>query len=296
MKKKIIITVLAIVAIISIIIFININKKSNIKEEKIIFDANNTGYKFENSGLYVQLNKTAWVRVPGDFTQMIQKLQNQKFEENTYQISDYKIVFYYTTEYETGEKYDRPTKYSQDGTKVLETEQTNEVKYNSYLIYSDDFGKTWNTTQPSPVGENTMYMHFVNKQIGYVVNILDVAMQSSLVSLEKTVDGGATWNEVSNIEMKINSKIEFVTENIGFYTKPRAGEKDSELYMTSDAGKTWHKVDVLQSEIYDYYNLPESDGQNLKLVISQGSDGDYNGGDYKEYYSDDYGTNWKIKD
>lgn len=284
-----------IVTIISIIILANINKKSN-KEEQIIFDANNTGYKFENSGLYVKLNKTAWVRVPGDFTQIIEKLQNQKFEENTYQISDYKIVFYYTTEHETGEKYDKPTKYSQDGTKVLETEQTNEVKYNSYLIYSDDLGKTWNTTQPSPVGENTIYMHFVNKQIGYVVNILDVAMHSSLVSLEKTVDGGATWSTVSNIEMKTNSKIEFLTENLGFYTNPRAGEEDSELYRTSDCGKTWDKVEVLQSEIYDYYNLPESDGQNLKLVISQGSDGDYNGGDYKEYYSEDSGISWKAKD
>lgn len=295
MKKKIIIIGLVIAAIILIIICIKFNKKTDNVENTVQFDENNIGYKFEESNLYVQLNKETWVKVPGDFSQMIEKSENKKFKEGTYQISDYKIVFYYTTEHETGEKYNKPTKYSENGSEVLETEEVTETKYNSYLIYSDDDGKTWNTIQSSPVDENTQYMHFVDSQIGYVANVVNSALGGvRLFELRKTEDGGKTWQTMSNFEAKSNSKMNFIKGDIGFYTVPFADETESKLYMTSDAGKTWKLVTIIDSEIYDYYNTPELEGERLKLVISQGNDGDYNGGDTKQYYSDDYGITWNV--
>lgn len=294
MKRKTIIIGLLIALVIFIIIFINFINRNKYKEDIIVFDENNIGYKFEQSNLYIQLNKETWVRVPGDFSKMIEQLENGKFKEGTYQISDYKIVFYYTTEHETGEKYNKPTKYSKDGNEVVETEEIAVSKYTSYLIYSDDNGQTWNRTEPSPVGENTQYMHFVDSQTGYVVNTVDSALGGvRLFELKKTEDGGKTWSTVSNFEARANSNIKFIKGNIGFYTEHSAAETESKLYMTSDSGKTWNLVSIIESDIYDYYNIPEQEGEHLKLVISQGNDGDYNGGDTKEYYSDDYGSTWK---
>lgn len=294
MKRKTIIIGLLIALVIFIIIFINFINRNKYKEDIIVFDENNIGYKFEQSNLYIQLNKETWVRVPGDFSKMIEQLENGKFKEGTYQISDYKIVFYYITKHETGEKYNKPTKYSKDGNEVVETEEIAVSKYTSYLIYSDDNGQTWNRTEPSPVGENTQYMHFVDSQTGYVVNTVDSALGGvRLFELKKTEDGGKTWSTVSNFEARANSNIKFIKGNIGFYTEPSAAETESKLYMTSDSGKTWNLVSIIESDIYDYYNIPEQEGEHLKLVISQGNDGDYNGGDTKEYYSDDYGSTWK---
>lgn len=57
-------------------------------------------------------------------------------------------------------------------------------------------------------------------------------------------------------------------------------------------GENWSTV---ESEIYDYYNLPTFENDKLYIKISQGSDGDYNGGDYQIYCSEDYGKEWKIE-
>ena len=50
----------------------------------------------------------------------------------------------------------------------------------------------------------------------------------------------------------------------------------------------------MESDIYDYYNLPTIENEKMYLEIGQGSDGDYNGGDSKKYCSEDKGNSWNI--
>ena len=69
-----------------------------------------------------------------------------------------------------------------------------------------------------------------------------------------------------------------------------------QLYITRDGGTTFERLNIIDSNIYDFYELPTFEDGIIKLEINQGTDGDYNGGDYKEYFSKDYGKNWNIID
>ena len=51
---------------------------------------------------------------------------------------------------------------------------------------------------------------------------------------------------------------------------------------------------LVDSDIYDYYNLPTEEDGKLTLEISQGSDGDYNGNDSKYFVSEDNGNTWNV--
>lgn len=69
-------------------------------------------------------------------------------------------------------------------------------------------------------------------------------------------------------------------------------EEKSLLYITRDGGYNFDELVISKSDIYDYYNLQTVENGIIYIKISQGSDGDYNGGDYKVYSSNDNGENW----
>ena len=73
---------------------------------------------------------------------------------------------------------------------------------------------------------------------------------------------------------------------------PQTSGESSYLYITKDGGATFNKLELFESDIYDYYNLPTEESGILKLKITQGSDGDYNRGDFVTYISNDYGETW----
>ena len=130
----------------------------------------------------------------------------------------------------------------------------------------------------------------------------DTAMGIAFGKISKTTDGGDHWTEVSHgiseggeeTIFKTSSQIKFITEDIGFLTMPSTPGDYSELYMTRDGGLSFAKLDIFDSDIYDYYNLPIEEDGKLTLEISQGSDGDYNGNDSKYFVSDDNGNTWNV--
>ena len=87
---------------------------------------------------------------------------------------------------------------------------------------------------------------------------------------------------------------------------PQNGGDSCELYVTNNGGITFNKVEVGYVElentdfkwidIYDYYNMPIKNDYIYYLEISQGADGDYNGGDVKKYQSYDNGITWTSED
>ena len=87
MKKGIIILIAIIVVIIIILIY-NSNMQTEYEYQ----------YKFEEGKLLVSYKQDKWIEVPGDFTKTIEKLEinnNGEYEEDTYQISKHKTIFYY---------------------------------------------------------------------------------------------------------------------------------------------------------------------------------------------------------
>ncbi len=75
---------------------------------------------------------------------------------------------------------------------------------------------------------------------------------------------------------------------------PLTGGENSVCILQEIVEKHFQKVNILESDIYDYYNLPTIENEKMYLEIGQGSDGDYNGGDSKKYCSEDKGNSWNI--
>ena len=222
-------------------------------------------YKIQDGIMYISFDGKNTVEVPGDFSKMV-----DSYNEYNYQISNEKTIFYY----------------------IKDSKR--------YLVYSDDMGNNWTTVEIE--NESSIQnIHFINSNIGFMLKFEDVAMGIAFGKISKTVDGGKTWKDIyfgMGDEKKIfktSSQIKFISENIGFLTMPSAGGETSEMYITKDGGYSFNKLETINSDIYDYYNLPTFEDGVLSIKITQGSDGDYNGGDYKVYYSKDYGDSWSLE-
>lgn len=240
--------------------------EKNLENYKIVdMDAND--YKIKNGILYISYDGENIVEVPGDFSN-----GDDSYTKYNYQISKEKTVFFYKS------------------------------KGKQYLVYSNDMGKNWKTVE---IGNNftIQNIHFINSNIGFMLEFEDVAMGTAYGKIVKTTDGGKTWEDISygigedgQKIFKRGSQIKFISEKTGFLTMPNASGDSCELYKTKDGGKNFSKVEILDSNIYDYYNLPTIENEKISILISQGSDGDYNGGDSKTYYSKDMGETWNLEE
>lgn len=221
-------------------------------------------YKIQNGIMYISFDGEKTIEVPGDFSEM-----KGIYTNDNYQISQEKTVFYYL----------------KDGKR--------------YLVYSNDMGENWNTVEI----ENNSFIqsiNFVSSNVGYILKFDDVAMGVAFGKISKTTDGGENWNDIyfgigdDEKCFSSSSQIKFIDENVGFLTKPQITGESAEIYMTRDGGNNFTRLQILDSDIYDYYNLPNFENGKLYISITQGSDGDFNGGDDQVYYSEDNGNTWNL--
>ncbi len=238
----------------------NSNDMSNYK----IVDLPKGGYEIRDGILYVSYDGEKTIEVPGDFSEM-----KSAYNKQNYQISKEKIAFFYNR------------------------------KEERYLVYSDDMGETWETVQINRQPQ-IQSICFVNANVGYMLEIEDVAMGGTAWGkISKTNDGGETWNVVNTgIEyygdfiFKTATEMLFISEDKGYVTMPQVMGNYCDLYVTTDSAKTFSQVILPEHDIYDNYKLPVIQGRYVYLKINKGTDGDYSVGDqYKEYYSKD-GISW----
>ncbi len=273
--KEIFITIIIIGIVVGVIIvnfYKNYQKNYHFQEKLVSNESKNqyqmaeNDYFIKEGKLFISYDGDTMIEVPGDFASIE---NNEAFPEGTYQISQEKTIFYYTME------------------------------ENGYFLYSDDAGKNWNTVC-FPKEGNIKDLQFIDKENGFFLTIKDVAMTEAKGAIYRTTDGGKTWEEMgTGIEdvFKMDSQIRFFTNALGYLTMPYNGGNACDLYMTIDGGKTFTKVQVNYvplpdtnldwTDIYDTYYLPTKQGNTYYLKIGQGLDGDYNGGNSKEYFSND---------
>ena len=91
----------------------------------------------------------------------------------------------------------------------------------------------------------------------------DVAKETAFGKISKTTDGGQSWTDINygigegaKQVFKTSSKIKFINENIGFLTMPQTSGESLDLYITKNGGITFNKLELFESDLYDYYNLP----------------------------------------
>ena len=218
-------------------------------------------YKIKDGILYYSYDGETIIDVPGDFSSV-------EYNDYNYQISDFKTVFF------------------------------NEDEQQKYLIYSDDMGNTWQKTNIN-VYSYIQNIQFINKDVGFMLQFYDKVMGTTF---GETEDGGKTWKSVSKgignygkEEFKTGSHIYFINENIGFLTMPNISGEYCKLYITKNGGHDFEELNISNNQIYDFYNLPTIENGVLTLEISQGSDGDYNGGDSLMFISNDNANSWIKK-
>lgn len=158
-------------------------------------------FKIQNDILYVSLDGKNVIEVPGDFSNM-----QDSYKTNNYQISEEKIIFYY-------------------------------IKDNKrYLVYSDDRGETWNTTEIE--NDSTIdCLQFINSKIGYMLKFEDVALGGQAFGeLCKTEDGGINWTNIfygigdEEKNFRTSTQFKFINEKVGFLSMPSVGGEKSTIY------------------------------------------------------------------
>lgn len=165
--------------------------------------------------------------------------------------------------------------------------------------------ESWTTE----VYNGTMYFFF-DEQTGWRLVVTDAALGSRFYVLEKTEDGGSSWEQINTNPFDGNIGLAegliFYDANFGYAGLAGASQSYSQLYVTRDGGLTFAKVilpldtvtDIPElgqslgftSADYDYYEMPEQDGNDL-FIHAITEKGEKSGLLFK---SEDQGVTWTL--
>lgn len=244
------------------------------------FEKTQYTYKIEGEKLFISYNEgNNWIEVPIDFEELMAgRTYRNQLPDGSYEIKP-------------------------DKTSIL-FGGTNEVPLT--VLFSDDEGTTW---EKAPLLDviypRYSYIHFENKNVGYSVITFDKTMGQEASAILHTTDGGRTWENIGDGPRgNLLKEAKFFENGLGFFSYPYIEGNDTNLYRTEDGGKTFEPVIVepqqLNSDIglewkdiFKEANVPEINGEVMTLLVSQGADGDYKGGNLMaRYESKDLGKTW----
>jgi len=178
------------------------------------------------------------------------------------------------------------------------------------IIYTNDKGANWTSALISDItGVNFYYVDFINEKEGFVVVAYNKKDNEETTMIMKTTDGGESWTKVGSGQIdNIISGVSFIDSKIGYIGYEYLTGMESNLYRTTDGGVTFTPVilgsqqfedantKLIWNSIYKDIQVPTINDEGiLTLIVTQGSGGDYNGGDtVAKYQSSDSGSTWKF--
>lgn len=303
---------------------------------------------FKNKKLEVWLNKDAGFELDENraLDPMIKLLKKSKYQKEIdawkkiYGDVDFGIIYYGKKEffYSDGIKLLGSKKENDDVIKTLD--QGGEVKANALSIFIPDrevtpinfiidpeiiSSETRNAQLEEEViekskGEDswtldkntgTMYTFLKsNKNIGFRLVVTDAALGSRFYKLEKTSDGGKTWENINSNPFLdgtgVAEGIEFLNENFGFAGLQGGSGEHSEIYVTRDGGANFEMINLpyekvqnlpekgkeygLTIENYKYLKMPRMVGNKIYILATTDSFEE----EGIEFYSEDECKTWQI--
>ncbi|WP_308552912.1 glycosyl hydrolase [uncultured Peptoniphilus sp.] len=157
----------------------------------------------------------------------------------------------------------------------------------------------------------TMYTFLKsNKNIGFRLVVTDAALGSRFYKLEKTSDGGKTWENINYNPFLdgtgVAEGIEFLNVNFGFAGLQGGSGEHSEIYVTRDGGANFEKINLpyekvqnlpekgkeygLTIENYKYLKMPRMVGNKIYILATPDSFEE----EGIEFYSEDECKTWQI--
>lgn len=303
---------------------------------------------FKNKKLEVWLSKDAGLELDESraLDPMIKLLKKSKYQKEIdawkkiYGDVDLGIIYYGLKEffYSDGIKVLGSKKENDDVVKTLD--QGGEVKANALSIFIPDkevtpinfiidpeiiSSETRNVQLEEEViekskGEDswtldnntgTMYTFLKsNKNIGFRLGVTDAALGSRFYKLEKTSDGGKTWENINSNPFLdgtgVAEGIEFSNENFGFAGLQGGSGEHSEIYVTRDGGTNFEIINLpyekvqnlpekgkeygLTIENYKYLKMPRMVGNKIYILATPDSFEE----EGIEFYSEDECKTWQI--
>lgn len=149
---------------------------------------------------------------------------------------------------------------------------------------------------------------YLSSKDGYALGVVGAALGSRAYALYETNDSGKTWdiinNDPFNGRMGGATGITFIDNKLGFIALSHSGGSYGELYRTDDGGSSYKevsfpevKVKLNEKETYNPFvlpGMPYREDNELRVLVGQGSNGDYNGVCKALYESKDEGKTWKY--
>lgn len=128
---------------------------------------------------------------------------------------------------------------------------------------------------------------YVEKNLGWRLEIVDAAAGSRFYDLNQTTDGGKTWTKINEDPfdgtMGVAEGLEFFDSQFGFAGLAGASGAHSQIYVTYNGGATFEPVTLpldsatelspYASELhfsasdYQYMMMPEKDGDTYKIKL-----------------------------
>lgn len=135
--------------------------------------------------------------------------------------------------------------------------------------------------------DGTVYF-FLDEKNGWRLVVMDAAAGSRFYVMEKTKDGGSTWECINGDpfsgEAGVAEGLIFYDENFGVAGITGASGSSSKLYITQDGGLSFEKIELPMNmvtelpetaeeygfsvEDYDYLNMPEKDASVLTITVT----------------------------
>ncbi|WP_084795405.1 WD40/YVTN/BNR-like repeat-containing protein [Bacillus sinesaloumensis] len=194
-----------------------------------------------------------------------------------------------------------------EGSYVITPEKTAFVLDSTLrILMSTDKGESWNevviSEQLPPL--RLRILGFTSEQDGYLIVTGDKTMSSEANFIFKTIDGGQSWNNVGSVEhYRLVTDGGFINDQLGFISFGEYREESKppipNLYRTTDGGVNWERVEVpIPEEYLGYFTIaeiPTFTGTEGTLLVNQGPNGDYLGGNVLAQFStQNQGKTWSF--
>lgn len=191
-----------------------------------------------------------------------------------------------------------PVRYIMDP-EYISQEKLNEENDKQQIDKAKD-AKKWTVDR----GNGTMYFLLDNRS-GWRLVEKDAAAGSRFYGLEKTADGGKTWQSINETpfgeQFGVAEGLLFFDESFGVAGLTGASQSESELYITRDGGISFKQIELPMDTVtelqesakeYDYMHMPEEENNILTITVTK--DGAETEGIV--FQSTDKGVTWTYKE